>query len=108
MRVAAFSTTHLAFVATEFPVVSWNKAAVANFMFLQDPPLVLDVGVFEHHGCDGEAFRLLESFGENEAFACWSLRTLGKSKGVWRLRIESRYSLSPTGFALEDLGVWLC
>ena len=56
----------------------------------------------------GEAFRLLGSLGENEAFVCWPLRTLFPSKGVRRLRVASRYSLSPPGLLRGGLGVWLC
>ena len=48
MRTATIWAIQLAFVATILPVMSWKEAAVAYFVFFQDPPLVLNIGNLEH------------------------------------------------------------
>ena len=46
MRVSKFGAAFLDFVAAVFPVMALDKATVANFVFVDDHPLVIGVGVF--------------------------------------------------------------
>ena len=48
MRVAAFGAAFLGFIGAMLPVMSLEKAAVAHFVFVNDLPLVIGVGVFQH------------------------------------------------------------
>ena len=48
MRVAAFGAAFLGFVGAMLPVVALEKATVAHFVFANDLPLVIGVGVFQH------------------------------------------------------------
>ena len=48
MRVAAFGAALLGIVGAMFPVVALDKATVAHFVFVNDLPLVIGVGVFQH------------------------------------------------------------
>ena len=46
MRIAAFSAACLDFIGAVFPVMALDKATVTNFVFVDDHPLVIGVGVF--------------------------------------------------------------
>ena len=46
MRIAAFSEAFLDFIGAVFPVMALDKATVANFVFVDDHPLVIGFGVF--------------------------------------------------------------
>ena len=48
MGVAAFSAAFLDFIGTVPPVMALDKATVAHFVFVNDLPLVIGVGVFQH------------------------------------------------------------
>ena len=53
MRVAAFGAAFLDFVGAVFPVMSLGKAAITHLVFVDDRPLVIGIGVFQHRavGC---------------------------------------------------------
>ena len=48
MRVAAFSAAFLNFIGAVLPVMALDKATVAHFVFVDDLPLVIGVGVLQH------------------------------------------------------------
>ena len=48
MRVAAFGAAFLGFVGAMLPVVALEKATVAHFVFVDDFPLVIGVGILQH------------------------------------------------------------
>ena len=47
MGVAAFSAAFLDFIGTVPPVMALDKATVAHFVFVDDLPLVIGVGVLQ-------------------------------------------------------------
>ena len=53
MRIAAFGAAFLDFAGAVFPVMSLGKATIAHFVFVDDRPLVIGVGVLQHRavGC---------------------------------------------------------
>ena len=53
MRIAAFGAAFLDFVGAVFPEMSLGKATIAHFVFIDDRPLVIGIGVFQHEavGC---------------------------------------------------------
>ena len=48
MRVAAFSAAFLNFIWAVLPVMALDKAAVTHLVLVNDLPLVIGVGVFQH------------------------------------------------------------
>ena len=48
MRISTFGAAFLDFVGAGFPVVALDKATVAHLVFVDDLPLVVGVGVFQH------------------------------------------------------------
>ena len=53
MRIAAFGAAFLDFVGAVFPVMPLDKAAIAHLVFVDDRPLVIGIGAFQHRevGC---------------------------------------------------------
>ena len=53
MRIAAFGAAFLGVVGAIFPVVALDKASIAHLVFVDDLPLVIGIGVFQHRavGC---------------------------------------------------------
>ena len=53
MRIAAFGAAFLDFAGAVFPVMSLGKAAITHLVFVDDRPLVIGIGVFQHRavGC---------------------------------------------------------
>ena len=48
MGVSAVWTIFLRFIWTAFPMMTLVKAAVTHFMFVDDLPLVLGIGILQH------------------------------------------------------------
>ena len=48
MRIAAFGAAFLDFVGAIFPVMALDEATIANLVVVDDPPLVIGIGVFQH------------------------------------------------------------
>ena len=48
MKVAAFGAAFLDFSGAVFPVMALDKAAVTHLVLVNDLPLVIGVGVFQH------------------------------------------------------------
>ena len=46
MRIAALSAVFLDFIGAVFPVIALDKATALKFVFVDDHPLVIGVGVF--------------------------------------------------------------
>ena len=53
MRIVAFGAAFLDFVGAVFPVMALYQAAVTHFVFVNDLPLVIGVGVLQHRTVDG-------------------------------------------------------
>ena len=48
MRIAAFGAAFLDFVGAIFPVMALDEATITNLVIVDDPPLVIGIGVFQH------------------------------------------------------------
>ena len=53
MGVSTVWAVFLCFVWTAFPMMTLVKATVTNFMFVDDLPLVLGIGIFQHGTAGG-------------------------------------------------------
>ena len=53
MGISAFGAALLDLVGAMFPVVALDKATVAHFVFVNDLPLVIGVGVLQHRAVGG-------------------------------------------------------
>ena len=53
MRIAAFGAAFLDFVGAIFPIMSLGKVFITHLEFVDDLPLVIGIGVFQHRavGC---------------------------------------------------------
>ena len=53
MRITVFGAALLDFVGAVFPVMPLGKAAITHLVFVDDRPLVIGIGVFQHRavGC---------------------------------------------------------
>ena len=48
MRIATVGAAFLGFLGAVSPVMALDKAAIAHLVFVDDRPLVIGVGVFQH------------------------------------------------------------
>ena len=93
MRVFTVWTFFLCFIWAAFPVVTLRKAAVTHFMFIDDRPLVLGIGILQHGTVGGRMIVGAAIFGAPCAPTIMLFgRIVIASLGVWRIVIRCRRS----------------
>ena len=85
MGVSTVWAVFLCFVWAAFPVVTLGKAAVTHFMFINDLPLVLGIGVLQHGTVGSRMIVGTAIFGapRTPKIMCFG-RIVIASWGIWR------------------------
>ena len=86
MRIAAFGAAFLAFARAIFPEMSLGKATIALCVFIDDRPLVIGIGVFQHEAVGSWMIVGEAMFGapSTPRFVCFG-RGIAVSWYAWRM-----------------------
>ena len=86
MRIAAFGAAFLDFVGAVFPVMSLGKAAITHLVFVDDRPLVIGIGAFQHRavGCRMIVGEAMFGAPSTPQFICFG-RGIAASWYTWRM-----------------------
>ena len=93
MGVSTVWAVFLCFVWAAFPVVTLGKAAVTHFMFIDDRPLVLGIGILQHGTVGGRMVVGTAIFGApcTPKIMCFG-RIVIASWGIWWVVARGRRS----------------